>query len=91
MKTGEVRTYEVINEDYEIEERDLSSYVLVSNSRRTALFVIVRDVEEFRAEFEEEALNFLYENRFDDPITRPIEIYDGDDCTYAGPNPDFTC
>ena len=91
MKTGEVRTYEVVNEDYETEERDLYYYSLVSDSRRLSLFVIVRDVQEFRAEFEEEALNFLYENGFDNPISRPIELYHGDDCVYADPNPDFTC
>ena len=91
MQLGEVRSYTVLNEAYEEEERDYYSYSLVTDKRRLAMFVLVRDVAEFREEFQEEALEFLYANGFDSPVNNPIECYHEDDCQYADPNPPFTC
>merc|ERR1712141_338266 len=64
MKLGPVSTYTAINEDYEEEERELYSYSLVTDPSRLNMFVLARDVEEFRELYEEEALEFLDDNGF---------------------------
>ena len=91
MKLGPLNEYTVVNEDYEEEVREYYSYSLVSDSRRLSLFVLARDVTEFRSEYENEALDWLAENGFDSPINEPLECYHEDDCLYADPNPPFTC
>ena len=77
MELGPIREYEV---DGEIVE--LYSYSLVSEPSGLALYVIVRDVDEFKAEFEDDVLQTLDDIGFNRRLNSPIETYQGDDCAY---------
>ena len=89
MQLGPVNTYTVLNEEYELEEQDLYSYALVTGPSRLTLFVLARDVEQFQAEYQDEALEFLANNGFTNPTNSPIEILHSDECQYPDANPDF--
>ena len=73
MKLGPVSVYGDV-EQY--------SYSLVSGPSSLYLFVLVRDVEEFRLTYEADVLDWLENNGFNSTVNNPIETYHGDDCGY---------
>jgi lipocalin len=58
------------------------AYSIVSDPTYLYLFVLVRDVEEFRALYEDDVLAWLASNGFDNARNRPIETYHEADCIY---------
>merc|ERR1712150_93554 len=61
-------------------------YSVVTGSRfndDSTLSILTRDVQRFKALYEEEALDFLRETGFTSYQTEPIETYHGDDCLYV--------
>ena len=73
MQLGPVKEYNGVQQ---------YAYSLVGDPTYLYLFVLVRDVEEFRAEYEAEVLEWLYANGFDNNRNRPIETYHESDCIY---------
>ena len=57
-------------------------YVVVSNKCKVDLFVIVRDIAEFKRSYEEEVLTKLKEQGFTRSHNKPREVYQGPDCEY---------
>jgi lipocalin len=58
------------------------AYSIVSDPTYLYLFVLVRDVDEFRAMYEQDVLAWLAANGFDTVLNRPIETYHEPDCIY---------
>ena len=73
MQLGPVNTYNG-QEQY--------AYSLVADPSRRNLYVLCRDTEEFKAEYEESCLEWLYANGFDSPANNPLPVYHGNDCLY---------
>merc|ERR1712150_204275 len=64
-------------------EQGLYEYSVISNPTKLALFVIARDVEEFKQKYDTEDLEFLEEQGFNEYFTRPIPTpYHGPLCLY---------
>ncbi|XP_070579988.1 uncharacterized protein [Ptychodera flava] len=57
-------------------------YSIVTDNLSAFLFVLARDVEEFRQEYQDEVLLWLNENGFTRPLNKPVESYQRSDCVY---------
>ena len=62
---------------------NLYQYAVVTNKCKLNLFVIVRDVAEFKRSYEEEVLTILKEQGFTHFHNKPRETYQGSDCEYT--------
>ena len=61
---------------------NLYQYAVVTTKCKLNLFVIVRDIAEFKRSYEEEVLAKLKELGFTRFHNKPIEIYQESDCEY---------
>ena len=67
--------------DYNGEEQ--YAYSLVSTPSKQNLYVLARDMAEFEDLYEEDVLEWLANNGFDESNeNNPVPIYQGDDCLY---------
>ena len=66
-------------------DEGLYEYSVVSEPARLGMWVLARDVATFEALYEEEVLEFLYDNGFNRTDNYPVPMYQGEDCAYAGP------
>ena len=57
-------------------------YSVVTGPKEYSLFVLARDVAEFKQNYEEEVLTKLKEQGFTKFYNKPIESYQGKDCMY---------
>lgn len=60
-------------------------YSIVSDPDKSQLFVIARDVDEFKAKYDNEVLTFLEQNGFTGK-SAPIPSVQGEDCAYSDPS-----
>ncbi|XP_076450397.1 uncharacterized protein LOC143286644 [Babylonia areolata] len=67
-------------------DKGLYQYSLVTDNLSASLFVLTRDVKVFREQFQEEVLDFLKENGFNQVYNKPLETVQSDECQY-GPTP----
>jgi len=72
------------NETYGSES--LYEYSVVTDSLSASLFVLARDVDEFRMKYEKEVWKFLEDNGFTKFYNSPIKTLQDADCQY-GPKP----
>jgi len=63
-------------------------YSIVSDPDMSQLFVIARDVDDFKANYDEEVLTFLEENGFTGKAA-PIASVQGEDCNYSDPSTSY--
>ena len=62
---------------------NLYQYAVVTDRSDLNLFVLVRNVSEFKQSYEEEVLAKLKEQGFTHIYNEPREIYQGSDCMYV--------
>jgi len=63
-------------------EGGLYQYAVVSDFLLYALFVIARDVNEFKENYDTQVLAKLKQQGFTKFFDKPIETYQGEDCVY---------
>lgn len=63
----------------------LYRYSVVTDPNRITLFVLARDVTEFKARFEASVLNFLADNGFDKIYNEPKPTVQVATCNYVDP------
>ena len=63
-------------------EGNLYQYAVVTGSSDIILFVLARNVTEFKVNYEAEVLSKLESQGFTKFYNRPRDIYQGDDCVY---------
>ncbi|XP_071797459.1 apolipoprotein D-like [Asterias amurensis] len=68
----------IVNNEY--------TYAVVSDDRALALFMLVRDVKNYYALYDNEILEYLQLSGFIGPGRSPIKVYHGDDCEYLKTN-----
>ena len=68
-----------------LESEELYQYSVVSNPSKSNLFLLARDPAEFREKYEEDLLIWLDENGWNTDNNKPVETYQGEDCTYLSP------
>jgi len=56
-------------------------YSVVTDNNQLSLFVLARDIETFKSDYEAEVLDFLESNGFTGYLNSPIET-NHDDCSY---------
>ena len=61
---------------------NLYQYSVVTDSSDTNLFVLARNVTEFKLNYEAEVLSKLESQGFTKYYNKPRDIYQGDDCVY---------
>jgi len=61
---------------------DQYQYAVVSNRFKFSLFVLARNVTEFKLEYDDEVTAKLKEQGFTKFYNKPTETYQGDDCMY---------
>ena len=61
----------------------LYPWTIVSTPFRTHLFILGRNVSEFRSQYQATALAVAQEKGFDKWWNEPLETYQGSDCTYS--------
>lgn len=64
------------------EKEGLYEYSVATDPFKMGLYVLARDVEIFRLEYEQEVLEFVYEQGFTEPSNKPIAIPQNDNCLY---------
>ncbi|XP_062588663.1 uncharacterized protein LOC134250312 [Saccostrea cucullata] len=57
-------------------------YAIVSDNVKATLFVLARDPEVFKRDYEAEVLQFLQEKGFTTIVNKPVKTYHESDCTY---------
>ena len=57
-------------------------YSVVSDPRKITLFVLARDITEFKQNYDEEVLAKLKEQGFTKFYNKPTDTYQGNDCKY---------
>lgn len=57
-------------------------YAIVSDNVKATLFVLARDPEVFKRDYEAEVLQFLKEKGFTTIVNRPVKTYHESDCIY---------
>lgn len=63
---------------------DQYPWAVVSSPFKLQLFILARNVNEFREKYEEEVLKLVKDQGFDKDLNKPLETYQGDDCAYSG-------
>ena len=63
-------------------EGNFYQYAVVTDSSDISLFVLARNVTEFKVNYEVEVLSKLESQGFTKFYNRPRDIYQGDDCVY---------
>ena len=63
-------------------DSDLYQYAVVSNRWKSNLFVLARNVTEFKLQYDDEVTAKLKEQGFTKFYNRPTETYQGSDCMY---------
>ena len=63
-------------------EGNLYQYAVVTDSSDISLFVLARNVTEFKLNYEAEVLSKLESQGFTKYYNKPRDIYQGDDCVY---------
>lgn len=58
-------------------------WALVSAPYRTSLFILARNVQQFRAKYQSTVLRIAEEQGFTQAYNKPLETYQGADCVYA--------
>ncbi|XP_071479449.1 uncharacterized protein [Diadema antillarum] len=58
-------------------------YSVVTDSFKMTLFVLARDPDKFRTEYQDDVLAFLADQGFTRFYNRPVETLQSDDCQYA--------
>lgn len=61
----------------------LYPWAIISVPYRTSLYIIARDVEEFRSKYKMEVLRLADDQGFNKPHNCPLETYQSADCKYA--------
>ena len=62
----------------------LYQYAVVTDNLQVTLLVLARDVETFKAQFDEEVTGWLAENGFTHFWNKPIPTVQNTNCTYVG-------
>ncbi|XP_033750998.1 temperature-induced lipocalin-1-like [Pecten maximus] len=62
---------------------DQYQYSLVTDNLKATLFVLARDPETFKRDYNEEVLQFLKQQGFTTFINKPVSMYQGSDCNYV--------
>lgn len=65
------------------EGQDKYPWAVVSVPYETSLYILARDVEEFRNQYEDEVLALVKEQGFIYFYNKPLETYQGDNCLYS--------
>ena len=63
-------------------EGNFYQYAVVTDSSDISLFVLARNVTEFKLNYDAEVLSKLESQGFTKFYNRPRDIYQGDDCVY---------
>jgi len=58
-------------------------YSLVTDNFKATLFVLARDVDTFRRDYEQEVLTFLHDQGFTSALNSPVETVHTPDCLYT--------
>lgn len=58
-------------------------WAIVSTPYRTSLYVLARNVQQFRSKYQSTVLQLVEEQGFTQAYNRPLETYQGADCVYA--------
>lgn len=58
-------------------------WAIVSTPYRTSLYILARNVQQFRSEYQSTVLQLVEEQGFTQSYNRPLETYQGADCLYA--------
>lgn len=64
-------------------EQGLYQYSIVTDNLKFTLFVLARDVDTFRSQYDEEVKSWLAENGFTYPWNKPIATVQDKDCLYV--------
>lgn len=64
-------------------EQGLYQYSIVTDNLKFTLFVLTRDVDTFRSQYDEEVKSWLAENGFTYPWNKPIATVQDKDCLYV--------
>ena len=64
----------------------LYEYSVATDPDKMGLYVLARDVETFKRDYEQEVLQFVYEQGFNEPSNKPIPIPQNDKCLYPPQN-----
>ncbi|KAK3104141.1 hypothetical protein FSP39_024759, partial [Pinctada imbricata] len=62
--------------------QNLYQYAIVSDSVRATLFVLARDPDVFRQQYETEVLEYLKTHGFTTAVNKPVKTYHEKDCQY---------
>ena len=57
-------------------------YAIVSDNLKATLFVLARDPEVFKRDYEAEVLQYLKEKGFTSIVNKPVKTYHESDCIY---------
>lgn len=60
----------------------LYPWSVVSTPFRTSLFILARDVEQFRTQYQDQVLALVRRKGFTSSSNQPLETYQGTDCLY---------
>lgn len=60
-------------------------WAIVSTPFRTSLYILARNVQQFRAKYQSTVLRIAEEQGFTQPYNMPLETYQGPDCVYTPP------
>ena len=64
------------------EQDGLYEYSVATDPNMMGLYVLARDVEIFRLDYEQEVLEFVHEQGFNETSNEPIPIPQNEDCLY---------
>ncbi|XP_058946426.1 uncharacterized protein [Pocillopora verrucosa] len=68
-------------------EKGLYQYSVVTDSKQIMLFVLTRDVEIFKSQYDEEVRSFLKENGFTHFYNKPVATLQDKKCLYGAEKP----